>query len=208
MRLTFDQFVEIFEAGTAERVLAFSEPLNDAMERWDILTPERQSMFLANVAHESSGLMVLQENLSYSARRLTEVWPSRFPTLEVAEPYERNPQRLANRVYAGRMENGDEASGDGWRYRGRGPIQATGRKNYRRYQEASGRPVLEVPDMMLDPVVGSDFAGWFWNDVGANEPADDLDLARARRLINGSTLGLKDVEETYQVAVGLLKHVT
>jgi putative chitinase len=103
------------------------------------------------------------------------------------------------------MEIGDEASGDGWRYRGRGPIQATGRKNYRRFQEATGRPVLEVPDMMLDPVVGCDFAGWFWADVGANVPADALDIARCRRLVNGSTLGLEDVRRIYDAALGLLK---
>jgi putative chitinase len=203
MRLSLDELSEIFDG--AERVLAFVDPLNDAMERWEIVTPERVSAFLANVAHESGNLSRLQENLSYSANRLMAVWPGRFPTLESTEGYARNPQALANKVYANRMENGDEASGDGWKYRGRGPIQATGKRNYRRYQEATHRPVLDVPDMMLDPVVGSDFAGWFWKDVGANQAADELDIAKCRRLVNGSTLGLDQVTAIYESALGRLK---
>ena len=108
---------------------AWAGPLNAAMERFEINTPPRVAAFLAQVAHESGELARLVENLNYTAARLVAVWPTKFPTVEAAQPYERNPERLANRVYAKRLGNGDTASGDGWRFRGRGLIQLTGRNH-------------------------------------------------------------------------------
>jgi predicted chitinase len=105
--------------------------LNAAMDRFDITTPARVAAFLAQTAHESAEFRTLVENLSYSAAGLCKNWPNRFATPDVAKPYERNPELLANYVYAKRLGNGDAASGDGWRFRGRGLIQLTGRGNYR-----------------------------------------------------------------------------
>ena len=201
---SLEQYAAIFIGGKRERVEAFEGPLNQAMNTWLIDTPRRRAAFLANLAHESSNLSHLEESLSYSARRLCEVWPRRFPTLDSAIPYERNPEALANRVYANRMENGDEDSGDGWLFRGRGPIQATGRQNYRRYQEATGSPVLTNPDILLTPEGGADFAGWFWASVGANAPADEGDIARCRYLVNGGNLGLAEVRTIYRRALDVL----
>ena len=109
----------------------WAQALNTAMEKFEITTPSRMAAFLAQLAHESGQLTRLTENLNYSAKRLTQVWPNRFQTLEKAAPYEKKPEKLANYIYAKRLGNGDEASGDGWSYRGRGPIQLTGRGNYR-----------------------------------------------------------------------------
>ena len=174
------------------------------MLAWSIDTPDRQAAFLANLSHESGNLSRLEENLSYSPHRLTEVWPSRFPTLDSAREYGWNPTRLANKVYANRMENGSEESGDGWRYRGRGPIQATGKRNYRRYQEATETPVLENPDILLTPRGGADFAGWFWEEVGANVPADAHDIGRVRELVNGGKIGLVEVTAIWRRALDVL----
>lgn len=201
---TLEQFAAIFAGGRRDRIQAFESPLNAAMAKWLIETPARQAAFLANLAHESGNLARLEENLSYSPQRLTQVWPARFPTLESATPYGHNPEPLANKVYASRMENGNEESGDGWRYRGRGPIQATGKRNYRRYSEATGSPALENPDILLTPAGGADFAGWFWADVGANAPADERDIERCRKLVNGGTLGLAEVTAIWRRSLDVL----
>src|SRR6266481_4067159 len=126
-------------------VAAWVAPLNSALSRFDITDRRRAAAFLAQVAHESSELTHLIENLSYSAARLIQVWPRRFPTLKKARTYERNPEKLANYVYASRLGNGDEASGDGWRYRGRGLIQLTGRSNYASCSTATGIDLLQSP---------------------------------------------------------------
>ncbi len=122
MSLSEDQLKAVMPRCNAAN---WAVPLSVAMERFAIDTPQRMAAFLAQVAHESAETACLEENLNYSARRLMAVWPKRFPTLAEAQPYARNPQNLANRVYSGRGGNGDAASGDGWRYRGRGLFQLT-----------------------------------------------------------------------------------
>ena len=167
--------------------------LNEAMTRFDISSSGRMAAFLAQIAHESGQLTHLSENLNYSAPRLMQVWPKRFSTMEKAKQYERNPERLANNVYAGRLGNGDEASGDGWRYRGRGVIQLTGRDNYRAAAKGIGLPLEEEPDQLLQPGPAALSAAWFWQAHGLNELADaNADFGTITKRINGGTVGLKE----------------
>src|SRR5262249_42360624 len=122
--------------------------LADAMDRFDIISPERQAAFLAQIAYESSEFRRLVENLDYTAKRLMDVWPNRFTTLAKAQAYEHRPERLGNYVYAKRLGNGDEQSGDGFRFRGRGLLQITGRGNYRSIGDAIGLPLVANPELL------------------------------------------------------------
>ena len=177
-------------------VAAWIAPLNSAMSRFDITDGRRAAAFLAQVAHESSELTQLIENLSYSAARLIQVWPRRFPTLKKARTYERNPEKLANYVYASRLGNGDEASGDGWRYRGRGLIQTTGRSNYRATGAALILQLESEPTLLEEPDNASLSAAWFWKSHGLNELADaggagdEEDFETISIRINGGRSGL------------------
>ncbi len=172
-------------------------PLNGAMKRFEINTPARAAAFLAQAAHESGELRWLVERLGYSAPRLMAVWPRRFPTLAIAQGYANAPERLANFVYANRLGNGDAASGDGWRYRGRGIFQITGRGNYRRIGEALGLPLEDEPARVEQPEVAALTAAQFWQSRGLNELADDrsddndgADFETICVLVNGGREGL------------------
>lgn len=166
----------------------FAGPLTDAMQRWGIDSPVRQAAFLGQIAVESMRLSVLEENLSYSAERLCAVWPRRFPTLESAAPFARNPRALANKVYGGRM--GNTGPDDGWRYRGRGLKQLTGRDNYEAYSRAAGINAASNPDLLLDPRYAADSAGWFWHANGCGALADARDWRGLTRRINGGETAL------------------
>lgn len=149
----------------------FLSALDRAMLRWKIDSRVRTAAFLAQVGHESGQLRQLVENLNYSADALVRTWPSRF-TAETAQAYARQPEKIANRVYGGRMGNGPEASGDGWRYRGRGLIQLTGRANYRAAGQALGLPLEEQPELLEQPEQAAQSAAWWWAQHGLNELAD------------------------------------
>lgn len=173
------------------------KPLNAAMTRFEITTPPRMAAFLAQAAHESNQLCWLVERLEYSAKRLIAVWPRRFPTPAQAEAYAYSPERLANFVYANRLGNGDAASGDGWRYRGRGIFQLTGRGNYRRVGEALGLPLEAEPELLEQPRYAALSAAQFWQARGLNELADDrsddndlTDFERICVLVSGGRIGL------------------
>lgn len=150
-------------------------PLNQAMEKFFINTIERAAAFLGQIGHESAELNTAQENLNYSPRRLMAVWPNRFPTLEDAQPYARNPERLANLVYGDRLGNGSPYTGEGYLYRGRGLIQITGKANYERIAEVLDLPgILEFPDNLLEPKYAALSAAAFWFDQKLNPLADYL----------------------------------
>jgi putative chitinase len=166
------------------------EAINQTFETFGIETPEQQASFLGQCAHESNGFTALVENLRYSAESLCKVWPKRFPSLEAAQPYNRNPEAIANHVYAGRMGNGDEESGDGFAFRGRGLIQLTGRANYRACGEALGVDLESDPDLVATPQFAALSAGWFWHTHGLNNIAEDITAVTKK--INGGTLGLDD----------------
>ena len=156
-------------------------------------------MFLAQLAHESALFERLVENLNYtSAQQIRRTWPKRFANNSAAVAFVRKPERLANFVYADRIGNGDAASGDGWKYRGRGLIQITGKDNYRDAGEALGLPLLEEPELLEDLVHAADAAGWFWKSHGLNRFASNInDCTRA---INGGLNGLPDRMRLYELA--------
>lgn len=177
----------------------WAEALQQAMTRFDIVSPVRASAFLAQVAHECGVTIMttrvrLVENLNYSAPGLRSTWPARFPDDATADAYARQPEKIANRVYADRMGNGDEASGDGWRYRGRGLLMMTGRANYRTAGEALGLDLEAAPELLEQPLPAALAAAQFWSTHGLNQVADAGDEAafgRITRVINGGTHGLE-----------------
>jgi putative chitinase len=176
---------------------AWVGPLSAAMTRFDIDDGRRTAAFLAQVAEESGELTRLVESLNYSAKRLIEVWPRRFPTLKKAVDYANAPQKLANYVYASRLGNGDEASGDGWKYRGRGLIQTTGRANYRSAGTSLGLPLETQPELLEQPDAAALSAAWFWKTHGLNELADagglgdEEDFETISIRINGGLQGIE-----------------
>ena len=184
---------------------AWVDAMAQVMPDWGINTKLRVAHFTAQIGHESNDLTVLQENLSYSAERLMAVWPRRFPTKASTKGYARNPLSLANFVYADRMGNGNQESGDGYKYRGRGPIQLTGRANYKAAGAVMRLPLVQDPDMVLDlPVVGCSIACWYWSSRGLNDLADRNETARITMRINGGLNGLQDREKRTALALSLL----
>lgn len=180
---------------TAARIKAFAPSalpaLVDALANADldfaaagIVRPLRVQHFFAQVAVESAGLVRLVEDLNYSAERLHQVWPKRFPSEAAAAPYAHNPEALANKVYGGRL--GNTHPGDGWRYRGSGLMQVTGRENFR----DAGHE--DDPDALRTPRPALLSALWFWADHACNVPADADDVARVRHIVNGGENGLDD----------------
>ncbi len=165
---------------------AWVAAMSDVLRRAGITTPRRIAGFVGQCAVESGGFRVLSENLNYSAQRLCQVWPSRFPNLAVANQYAHNPEKLANRVYSNRIGNRDEESGDGWRFRGRGLIQLTGRANYERFATSVGCTVEEAADRAATRVGAVETAAWFWNTNGLNAPADAWLVDGMTRKINGA----------------------
>ena len=163
-------------------------PLNQVFVKYDLDTPKRQAAFIGQCAVESANFTRLQENLNYSAQRLTQVWPSRFPNISMAEPYANNPEKLANFVYAGRM--GNLQDGDGWKFHGRGLIQLTGRENYANCGSSIGVDILDNPDLLLTLKYAALSAGWFWNKHGLNLLADAQEYGTMTRRINGGLTGL------------------
>jgi putative chitinase len=188
--------------GDADRWL---DALNNACIRWDITTPARVTMFLAQCGHESGGFRSLVENLNYSVAGLRETWPTRFSTTD-ALAMARQPERIAERAYGGRMGNGPEGSGDGYRYRGRGIIQLTGRENYQRAGEAIGLDFVAEPNLVEKPDWAAATAGWFWATHGCNALADAGDFLAITKRINGGTNGLADRQAWFAKVQSVIAH--
>ena len=169
--------------------MTWAQPLNAAMDFWGVFYPKRIAGFLAQTSHESGCFTDVEEGMSYSAQRLMQVWPNRFPTLEMAREYERQPEKLANFVYARRMGNGDSLTGDGWAFRGKGPLQITGKLNHYRCGIALGLPLVEHPELLLEPYNGAMSAGWFWATHGCNELMDQDNFKEVCIVINGGLVG-------------------
>jgi putative chitinase len=164
--------------------------LEAAMPAGRIDSPARIAAFLAQIGHESGGLTRLVENLNYSAQGLAATWPNRYAGPNaLALKLARKPEAIANNCYANRMGNGDEASGDGWRYRGRGLVQVTGRNNYEAAGKALGQPLLEQPELLQLPGPAARSAVWFWKSNGCNELADADKFEAITRKINGGMHG-------------------
>lgn len=196
----------------APDIPTWTRALNDAMDLFDVSTPHRVAAFLAQIAHESDEFRRLVENLNYTAKRLMQVWPKRFTSLAKARRYERQPKKLANYVYANRLGNGDEASGDGWRFRGRGLLQITGRGNYRATAQALALPLEDSPELLEQPGVAALSAAQFWKSRGLNELADDRntdnddeDFVTISVIINGGRTGLESRKRYWARAKAVLR---
>jgi putative chitinase len=168
------------------------DALNETFQRFGISTPAQQASFIGQCGHECGNFKVLEENLNYRAETLMKLWKSRFPTIEIANEYARNPKKIANKVYASRMGNRDESSGDGFRFRGRGCIQLTGHANYFHAGKACGEDFVMNPDLVATPKYAAMTAGWFWNTHKLNQYADARDYVSMTKKINGGTIGLND----------------
>jgi putative chitinase len=167
----------------------------DTASKFNINTPLRLAHFLAQCGHESGGFKVTSENLNYSAKGLMGIFKKYFPTEQLAESYQRQPQKIANKVYASRMDNGNESSGDGFKFRGRGYIQLTGRANYTAFGKAINEDIANNPDVVSGKYALLS-AAWFWSKNGLNNLADggstDAVVTTITRRVNGGTIGLAD----------------
>jgi putative chitinase len=168
----------------------------------------RIAHFIAQTATETGGYSAMSENLNYSAAAMMRVWPSRFANLDAAKAYVNNPEALANKVYGGRLGNGPEASGDGYRFRGRGLIQLTGRDNYAKREAETGINLLSRPDKAADPVRAVKIACLYWASRKINAAADlgndDATIKKVRKLVNGGEIGLADAKIYFGRARALL----
>jgi putative chitinase len=167
-------------------------PLLDS--KYEINTPLRLSHFLAQCAHESGGFRVTEENLNYKAEGLLKLFLKYFRNVDVND-YEHNPEKIANRIYANRMGNGDEASGDGYKFRGHGLIQLTGKTNYSSMAEELGVSTDDAALYLQTPEGAVESAGWFWKNAKINSKADEDDVLAVTKKVNGGTIGLEEREE-------------
>ena len=181
----------------------WTDALNKILPDYGIDTPQRVAAFIAQAAHESGNFTALHENLNYRAVTLRKVFPKYFPTDEMAAQYAQQPERIANRVYANRMGNGPEESGDGFRYCGRGLIQLTGQQNYQNFADSIETPLEQIPDFLQTFEGAVQSACWFWENNNLNQYADTDDILTMTKRINGGTIGLEDRKRHYEHA----KHV-
>jgi len=179
----------------------WTDALNKILPDYGIDTPQRVAAFVAQAAHESGGFTALHENLNYRAETLRKVFPKYFPTDELAQQYAHNQEAIANRVYANRMGNGPEESGDGFRYCGRGLIQLTGQQNYQAFADSIETPVEQVPDFLQTFEGAVQSACWFWENNNLNQYADSGDILTMTKRINGGTIGLEDRQKHYNQAL-------
>jgi len=180
------------------------DALSKVLPEYDITTPQRVAAFIAQCAHESGGFKALKENLNYQAASLCRVWPRLFPTIEIANQYAHKPEMIANRAYGNRMGNGDEASGDGYRYCGRGLIQLTGKDNYTAFAESIETPIEELPEYLSTFEGAVQSAAYFWSENNLNQYADSGDILTMTKRINGGTLGIEDRKKHYAHALHVL----
>lgn len=185
----------ILPLAASSNIHKYLNHLNEKMPEFKINTPLRICHFIAQIGHESASFKYNTENLNYSAQALQSVFNHYFPTSDLAEACARQPEKIANRVYANRMHNGDEASGDGWRYRGRGLIQLTGRENYALCSKSLQLDLVNNPALLAtDPVMAVQGAGWYWQSMHLNILADMDDIKGITKVINGGDNGLADRE--------------
>ena len=180
------------------------EALSIILPKYQITTVPRVAAFLAQTAHESGNYKILKEGLNYRADRLRKVFPKYFPTDILAEQYATKCADIANRVYANRMGNGNEASGDGFRFSGKGVIQITGKNNYVAFSKSIGMSLADVPDYLLTFKGAIDSACWFWNVNHLNECADKNDILTMTKRINGGTIGLTERTTNFNNALRVL----
>lgn len=195
--------------GAARVVDNYIRPLNAALERFQINTPARVAAFLAQIAHESDELTDAEENLNYSAAGLARTWPNRYANGDgtpnaLAYKLHRNPVAIANNVYAGRMGNRSEKSGDGWRHRGAGAIQLTGRENQLAAALYFDVDFERIGEWLRSPEGAITSAAWYWQTHGCNELADAGQFLRITKVINGGTIGQAERVAYFETAKGAI----
>jgi putative chitinase len=204
--LTAEQFNQLFPR--AQDPQGWVDSMNNVFPNYELDSPKRIAAFLAQCGHESGGWTVFEENLNYSAKGLMGIFKKYFPDEATATAYQRQPEKIANKVYANRMGNGPESSGDGWKYRGRGPIQLTGKDNYRAFAKEmfdDWENLFNNPDWVnADRDFALMSAIWFWNKNKLNREADAGDIKTMTRKINGGYIGLEDRIHHYEDAIKLL----
>ena len=192
---------------TKQSVLVqYAEPLHEVAEYYDMYdNPKRVAGFLAQVAHESGGFNFVKENLNYSAKGLMVTFKKYFTSEAIAKQYERKPAKIANRVYANRMGNGPEESGDGYKFCGRGLSQLTGKQNYTRFANDLGISIDDTVAYLETPNGAASSAGWFWDNNNLNTYCDRDDFVGLTKRINGGTIGLEDRKHHYGIVLQLLQ---
>ncbi len=178
--------------------------LSQLLPDYEINTPQRIAAFIAQCAHESGNFVFLTENLNYKAESLMKIFGKYFKDMPTAKAYEKKPEKIANRIYANRMGNGDEASGDGWRYRGRGLIQLTGKTNYTWFAASLEISAEEAAEYTQTFEGAAQSACWFWETNKLNKEADAGDIKTMTRKINGGFIGLDDRIKHYNHALHVL----
>ena len=180
------------------------EVLLQCLPDYEINTKIRIAAFLAQCAHESGNFKSIKENLNYKSETLMRIWPRLYPTKEIADHYAHKPEMIANRSYGGRMGNGPESTGDGYKFSGRGLIQLTGKNNYQAFADSLEISVNDVPDYMATFEGAVQSACWFWESNNLNADADREDILTITKKINGGTLGLDDRTKRYNQAKQIL----
>lgn len=175
--------------------------LSQLLPDYEINTPKRIAAFMAQCAHESGEFVFLSENLNYKAESLMKIFGKYFPDMTTAKAYEKKPEKIANKIYANRMGNGDEASGDGFKYRGRGLIQLTGKTNYSWFAASLEISPEEAAEYMQTFEGAAQSACWFWETNKLNDLADKGDIVKMTKVINGGTIGLDDRIKHYEHAL-------
>jgi len=201
--ITLTLLQHLFPRTKTATLESYIKPLNDVCGQYAINTNERIAMFLAQVGHESGGLSVIEENLNYRPERLAVVFPKYFKDVNIAD-YANKPEKIANRVYANRMGNGPEASGDGFKFRGRGLIQLTGKSNYSAFASDMSMTLDQAIKYLSTPMGAAMSAGWFWNKNNLNQWADNSDVLTVTKKINGGTNGLEERNHLFKQALSIL----
>ena len=201
--ITLEQLKKIIP--TNKEPQAWLDVLNDILPEYGIDTPKRLAGFLAQTAHESADYKLLEENLNYSAAQLQKTWPKRFDATTAAQ-FARKPEAIANKVYSDRMGNGSAESGDGWRFRGRGIKQLTGRDNYTAFGKSVGMTAEKAAEYLTTKKGAVESAAWFWKTNNLNRFADAGDIVGLTKAINGGTIGIDDRKKRYTAAIAVLEN--
>jgi len=205
MELEKAKFLEEFPHAKQDIVDVICNNLH-ILEEYEINTPLRLAHFLGQCSVESGGFRATEENLNYKAETLVKIFHKYFPDEEKAEEYAHKPEQIANLVYGGRMGNGPEETGDGYRYRGRGLVQLTGKSNYERFAQHAGMTAEEASDFLATPEGAVESAAWFWMANGLNHIADTDDVKAVTHKVNGGYIGLPEREagtEAFKEMLGI-----
>lgn len=211
--------IELLKAAGVKSPESWASAVESALARFEIASQKQVAAWIAQTAHESGGYVLLQENLNYSADGMAAIWPNRFAVLgpdkkpikkdgknqpnKFALALHRKPEMIANVVYSARMGNGPIESGDGWKFRGRGLKQLTGKANYTKCGEGLGMDLISKPDLLLQPQYAALSAAWFWVENKCGPLADAGDFVGLTKRINGGTIGLQDRQKRYEAVLAV-----